>query len=320
MSTNTTDPYVPALNRHVFTAGGCSNGTHSQPCFNESSGAFDEMWDGYIYVSEPIDNCVLKVSADDNACFYLHAFPDNKANLPGRGPSGGGSYASAESTPISRLEKGYYRVHVSFTNINYSGANVARLDVLLNGTQITIGQLETHNKLNAATATNILNQYKDNVSYRKSALEIWALFGERAVETNGNEQTCATRVSIALSRAGYTLTGATYSDGSSASNNVVRMGWDPTILNADGSNTKCHIVMSAAAMSQFYDTLFGDVDYEDCSDYQNENDTFQPQEGDIVIFGDEVHVGICPGNDESVASFMCGGVRLLYRPSWGDPA
>lgn len=161
---NTKDTNVPALSRHVFTEGGCSNGTHDQPCFNEQAGAFTETWDGYIYVPESMENVKLTVAADDNACFYLHAFPDCKAELLGRGPLGGGNYTSAESTPIPMLKKGYYRVHVSYTNIDYPGKNIARLDVLLNGEQITIGQLETHNTLSEDEVTKLYDFY-DFVSY-----------------------------------------------------------------------------------------------------------------------------------------------------------
>lgn len=324
MPTNTNDPYVPALSRHIFTAGGCSSGSHDQPSFSESSDAFTESWDGYIYVPNDIDNCVLKVSADDNAQFYLYAFPDKVADLPGRGPMGGGNYESAESEPIEHLKKGYYRVHVSYENIDYPKNNVARLEVLLNGSQISIGQLETHNKLTEEKAKEILQNYRAYSSYEddhEAAAAIWALFGEKAKEDMGATDTCATRVSIALSRSGYTLTGAHYSDGSSASNNVVNRGWDATILNADGSSTKRHIIMSAAVMSQFYSTVFGDrgADYDDSNDYEDYTaEAYEPKPGDIVIFGDSLHVGICPGTEPDVGSFMTGQVRLLYRESWGS--
>lgn len=177
MSTNTTDPYVPALSRHIFTAGGCSTGSHNQPQFNESNGAFTETWDGYIYVPESMDNVKLKVLADDNACFYLYAFPDNKANLPGRGPLGGGSYASAESEAITHLKKGYYRVNVTYENIDYPGTNVARLSVLLNGTQITIGQLETHNLITRQQAESLLGNYIPVNYSTMPTPDVWSYVG-----------------------------------------------------------------------------------------------------------------------------------------------
>ena len=322
MPTNTSDPYVPALSRHIFTTGGCSSGSHDQPSFNESSDAFTESWDGYIYVPNDIDDCVLTVSADDNAQFYLYAFPDKVADLPGRGPMGGGNYESAESEPIEHLKKGYYRVHVSYENIDYPKNNVARLKVLLNGSQISIGQLETHNKLTEEKAKEILRNYEAHCSYKSYDTEaIWNHFGEKAVKDMEGEESCATRVSIALSRSGYTLTGAHYTDGSSASNNVVNRGWDATILNADGSSTKRHIIMSAAAMSQFYSSVFGDkgADYDSSLDYNDHSaEAYKPKFGDIVIFGDSGHVGICPGTEPAVGYFMTGQVRLLYRESWGS--
>lgn len=271
-----------------------------------------------------MENVKLTVAADDNACFYLHAFPDCKAELFGRGPLGGGNYTSEESTPIPLLKKGYYRVHVSYTNIDYPGKNIARLDVLLNGEQITVGQLETHNTLSEDEAGLILSEYMEHVDYTKSTQEIWALFGELALSKYGEENSCATRVSIALSRAGYTLTGAMTSDGKPASNNIVNMGWNAQILNADGSDTKRHVVMSAYAMSQLYYVFWGNSDYDIYSDYQNNSssdlpEVYNPHPGDIIVFGDDFHVGICPGDEPSVANFMCGEVWLLYRPTWEDP-
>lgn len=317
---NTTDSYVPLLARHEYTSGGCSNGSHEQPSFNLSNAeAFTETWEGYIKVDADIENCVLKVSADDNACFFLYAFPDHKAELLPRGPQGGGGYTDATSTPIPQLKKGYYRAKVTYENIDYSGTNLARLDVLLNGNQIAIGNLTTHNTLTASAAQNLLDQYVENVSYSKGKEEIWALFGPVAVQKYGQEHSCATRVSIALSRAGYTLTGAKNANGTNASNNVENMGWDISILNSDGGTTHKHVVISAYAMSQLFFDLFGEVDYENSDDYENildSTEVYRPKAGDVVIFGDSLHVGICPGNDPSVASFMCGSVRILYRASW----
>lgn len=329
MSTNTTDPYVPALSRHIFTAGGCSNGSHNQPQFNESNGAFTETWDGYIYVPETMDNVKLKVSADDNACFYLYAFPDNKANLPGRGPLGGGSYASAESTPISHLEKGYYRVNVTYENINYSGANVARLDVLLNGTQITIGQLETHNLITHQQAQTLLNNYTPvNYTSMTTPAQVWSHVGGQYFaaydaevkkyttdgvydeETHSEQGTwynsCALRVSIALAQSGIDLGDA----------QVTGMKGKTTVLPPEG-----YAIVAASGMTTFFASLF-----ESASDFNVRSGYLFHNPGqDIICFGGRHvnngpnHVGICQGTDGSSAGGITEKVWILYRPTWGEP-
>lgn len=330
MSTNTTDPYVPALSRHIFTAGGCSTGSHNQPQFNESNGAFTETWDGYIYVPESMDNVKLKVLADDNACFYLYAFPDNKANLPGRGPLGGGSYASAESEAITHLKKGYYRVNVTYENIDYPGTNVARLSVLLNGTQITIGQLETHNLITRQQAESLLGNYIPVNYSTMPTPDVWSYVGgdyldayneeARRFTTDGHYNldahrengdwfnSCALRVSIALAQSGINLSAA----------QVTGMRGDATVLPPEG-----YAIVAASGMTEFFasERCFGVA-----SDFDAQSSYFFLNPGqDIICFGGRhvnngaKHVGICQGIDGESAGGITEKVWILYRPTWGDP-
>ena len=423
MSTNTTDPYVPALSRHIFTAGGCSNGSHNQPQFNESNGAFTETWDGYIYVPETMDNVKLKVSADDNACFYLYAFPDNKANLPGRGPLGGGSYASAESTPIAHLEKGYYRVNVTYENIDYPGANVSRLDVLLNGTQISIGQLETHNLLSSQKAFEVYDFYTP-VNYDVESVDVWAMFdktdintqtpgdnenedstgdkeedstgdkeedstgdkeedstgdkeedstGDKEEDSTGdkegdstgdkekeavmsvtenetatvaevmaNENSCATRVSIALSRSGFPIKNGPGANNVHLLNSDLRdqsgksVKWHNACLRPDGIHNEIdkanysHFISSADNMGTFLTNVFGAPDYTSLSQYQAEYNVGELFPDDIIIFHNPYkaergwgHVGIghSPTYDEgSIKDIDETNIWIIHRASWGEPA
>lgn len=329
MPTNTTDVYVPMLDRHVYTAGGCSNGSHNQPQFNESRGAFTETWEGYILVPQSIDNVKLKVSADDNACFYLHAFPDKKANLPGRGAFGGGTYASAESDPIDHLEKGYYRATVTYENINYPGANVARLEVLLNGAQITIGQLETHNLITKLQAETLLGNYAPvNYSYMPHPAQVWShvggdyfdayneevqrfttdgVYDEEAHSENGDwYNSCALRVSVALAQYGINLSDA----------QVTGMRGDATVLPPEG-----YAIVSASGMTAYFSTLFGvNSDFNERNNY-----LFLNPGNDIICFGGRHvnnganHVGFCQGTDGASAGEITEKVWILYRPTWGPP-
>ena len=329
MSSNTNDPYVPALSRHIFTAGGCSSGSHEQPSFNESSGAFTESWDGYVYVPQDINNCVLKVSADDNAQFYLDAFPENIADLPGRGPAGGGNYASAESSPIQLLKKGYYRAHVSYENIDYPTSNIARLEVLLNGTQITIGQLETHNLLTQQQAQTWLSNYTPvNYDNKENPKDVWThvgggfldaykkevekytingVYDEAAHKAKGSwYHTCALRVSVALAQSGIDLEPA----------QVTGEKGEPDVLPPEG-----YAIVSASRMTSFFATTLGCAsDFHTLNDYK-----FRNPGQDIICFGGKPvgsvsnHVGICQGTDGTSAGGFAEEIWILYRPTWGEP-
>ena len=337
MSTNTTDPYEPALSRHIFTASGCSNGSHNQPQFNESNGAFTETWDGYIYVPETMDNVKLKVSPDDNSFFYLYEFPDNKANQPGRGPLGGGSYASAESTPIAHLEKGYYRVNVTYENIDYPGANIARLDVRLNGTQISIGELETQNLLSSQKAFDMYDFYTP-VNYDVESVDVWAMFdktdintqtpgdnenedsaGDKEGDSTGDkekeavmsvtenetatvaevmakENSCATRVSITLSRGGFPIKNGPGANNVHLLNSDLRdqsgksVKWHNAWLRPDGIHNEIdkanysHFISSTDNMGPFLTNVFGAPDDTSPSQYQAEYNVGELFPDDIIIF------------------------------------
>lgn len=327
---NTTDSYVPLLARHEYTSGGCSNGSHEQPSFNLSNAeAFTETWEGYIKVDADIENCVLKVSADDNACFFLYAFPDHKAELLPRGPQGGGGYTDATSTPIPQLKKGYYRAKVTYENIDYSGTNLARLDVLLNGTQITMGQLETHNLITHQQAQTLLSNYTPvNYINMSTPAQVWShvggeyyavyaeevrkyttdgVYDEAAHRKNGDwYNSCALRVSVALAQSGIDLGDAQQTG----------MKGKTTVLPPEG-----YAIVAANGMTSFFASLL-----ESASDFNVSSGYFFLNPGqDIICFGGKHangganHVGICQGTDGSSAGGITEKVWILYRPTWGNP-
>ena len=65
-------------------------------------------------------------------------------------------------------------------------------------------------------------------------------------------------------------------------------------------------------MAVYLRTLLGTPDYPD----DGENGYNTPQAGDIIVFGDSLHVGMCPGNNIGVGSFISGPVWLLQRSHW----
>lgn len=77
---------------------------------------------------------------------------------------------------------------------------------------------------------------------------------------------------------------------------------------------KKHVIISATQMAVYLRTLLGTPDYPD----DGENGYNTPQAGDIIVFGDSLHVGMCPGNNIGVGSFISGPVWLLQRSTLDD--
>jgi hypothetical protein len=184
------------------------------------------------------------------------------------------------------------------------------------------------NLMQAVDTQKLLGHYQGLVDYKTipshQSDKVWEKFGEKVAADMAGEQTCATRLSIALNRYGFRLNGAKYPNGSQASNNVLNMGGDIGILNpgmtpeSDPSSLGKHIIISAEVMAGHLNDIIMKNMGCDGPDYISPEDYSTPQQGDIVIFGDSLHVGMCPGDDESVGSFLSGGVWLLYRSTLDD--
>lgn len=113
---------------------------------------------------------------------------------------------------------------------------------------------------------------------------------------------CALRLSIALSSYGIDLNGAP------GANNIGAKG------NSQALGGKKHVIISAAQMAVYLRILLGAPDYPD----DGENGYNTPQAGDIIVFGDSLHVGMCSGNNIGVGSFISGPVWLLQRSTLDD--
>lgn len=161
-------------------------------------------------------------------------------------------------------------------------------------------------------AQNLLDKYS-NVDYDKypavDADGIWNLLG--ALDAMAGQNTCATRVSIALNQVGIRLNEAKTHNGLQAADNVTNRGWDNTCL--DGGN---HVITSVENM-----WLFLKNNLLNCDPHFTE-ENYVPEAGDIVIFARRktetqyAHTGICLGTAPSKAYGLVGDVWVLYRENW----
>lgn len=211
---NTTDPFVPALDRHTFTPCVKKQGSEKepQPFFEHTDkDAFTETWNNYIFVAEDITNAQLVVSADDNASAYLYAFPDKIAEvtpLTEDKDYGGGQFRPCDPIPvIAELKKGYYRIHIQYENVNYPGANAARLEVKLDGKQVVVGDLSEENLFTELDAKKLMKCYnKYNYKTMKTHAEFWTTIGIKgSIDLGANDASCAARISQALGEYGVNL-------------------------------------------------------------------------------------------------------------------
>lgn len=162
------------------------------------------------------------------------------------------------------------------------------------------------------SAQNLLDKYS-TVDYEKypdvDADGIWELLG--ALNDMAGENTCATRVSIALNKAGFRLDKAKDSDNQQAAESVSNRGWDNTCL--DGGN---HVILSVENM-----WLFLKNNLLKCDPHFTE-ENYVPEAGDIVFFARRktdtayAHTGICLGTDPSKAYRLVGDIWILYRENW----
>ncbi len=334
LENNCTDSYVPKLNRHTFIpyVEPIGNQEHAQPVFNHGDHeAFSESWDGYILLPEKKEY-TIRVAADDLASFSLDAFPDKVAKLEPRGPKGGGRYQYSDSVNLGELLPGYYRVHIDFTNINYTdGKNAARLAVEVNNQQITLGALHTVNLITAAQAETLLEKYNPVNYLNMEPYSVWEYVGgglfqehtdemKKYTDENGfydetahrnDDQaswynTCALRASIALSDFGINL-----------------KGWQNLGVQGDKHlGTDGAAIVAASVMTSFFEKTFGNADFIAAKDYKYLNPG-----NDSICFGGRHsqengghrHVGF----DLGIYGIAGGGITekvwILYRPTWGAP-
>lgn len=282
-------------------------------------------WEGYIRIAEEGDY-TFSVTLDDNG--YIEINGQKVVEITGTNSS-----KSKTGDPV-HLKKGFHYTKLQHRNEEVPEAiapypNAEEFVPKIGETDLELWEIDApKNLMKAADAQKLLGHYQGLVDYKTipsdQSDKVWEKFGKKVATDMAGEQTCATRLSIALNRYGYRLNGAKYPNGSQASNNVLNMGGDIGILNpgmtpeSDPSSLGKHIIISAEVMAGHLNgTIMKNMGC-DGSDYTSPEDYSTPQQGDIVIFGDSLHVGMCPGDDESVGSFLSGGVWLLYRSTLDD--
>lgn len=289
----------------------------------EETGAHD--WEGYIRIEEDGDY-TFSVTLDDNG--YIEVGGKKVVEITGTNSS-----TSKTGEPCF-LRQGFHYVRLHHRNEEVPETiapypNAEQFVPKVNGEDIKLWEIDApENLMTREEAQRLLGHYQGLVDYKTiEALDsdqVWEKFGATVAENMAGEQTCATRLSIALNRYGYRLNGAKYPDGSQASNNVLNMGGSIDILNpemtpeSDPATLGKHIIISAEVMAGHLNgTIMKNMGC-DGPDYDSPADYSTPQPGDIVIFGNEVHVGMCPGDDSDVGSFISGSVWLLYRSTLND--
>lgn len=266
-------------------------------------------WSGYWRV-ETSGTYQIYVRADDNGYIRINGCESGFT----------GHNSSKTSTPVSVfLKKGYHFVELHHENLTplRDVQNAQEFAAYVGETQITeLKNIDAPtNLLSLTDAYSLLGNYAV-ANYHTIPADrneaVWKLFGEEYVKNAsaaGWNNTCATRLSIALNRSGYRLNGA---DGA---NNVQIGGGDISILNPDGemgSAAGKHIIVSARKMETYLRGVFGEPDYSSEEEYST------PQEGDVVIYAGTSHSGMCPGLDPTVGYFISGSVWLLSRSTLSD--
>lgn len=272
--------------------------------YNEAVESHD--WEGFIKISTD-GNYTFSAKIDDNGYIELHG--EKVVELTGTQAS-----TLVIGAPVY-LAAGYHKIKLHHENgrgplVQAGAANAEEFIPMMDGAQIQLYEIKVPtNIISEDKARSIVNGYA-LVDYHacEAPEDVWAKFGPKAVADMDGEDTCATRVSVALNLAGYDLSNAVYPDGSPAGNSVSTWGWDTTQL--PGVN---YLIFSAEVMSNFIKTnVASGAD----GHYTDSNIDSNLLTQDILIYGDPVHVGICTAEDTSMGSFICGDVWILYRETW----
>lgn len=279
-------------------------------------------WEGYIRIAEEGDY-TFSVTLDDNG--YIEINGQKVVEITGTNSS-----KSKTGDPV-HLKKGFHYTKLQHQNEEVPEAiapypNAEEFVPKMGEVDLELWEIDApKNLMTKEEAQKLLNNYAGLVDYLTITPEdknrVWEKFGEKVAKKMAGQDTCATRLSIALNRCGYRLADVKYGNGKPAADNVELMGGDISILNpgmtpeSDPAALGKHIVVNAEAMiNHLKNTIMTNLgckgfDYDDSTDYST------PQSGDIVIFGHSGHVGLCPGDNQEIGYYVSGGVWLLYRSS-----
>lgn len=293
----------------------------------EETGAHN--WEGYIRIAEEGDY-TFSVTLDDNG--YIEINGQKVVEITGTNSS-----KSKTGDPV-HLKKGFHYTKLQHRNEEVPEAiapypNAEEFVPKMGETDLELWEIDApKNLMTKEEARKLLNNYKP-VGYGeggKSTDDVWAYIGGGLNNAHLKEiadnipmdarqyyNSCALRVSIALSRSGTSLAAVRDEGGKLAATNITLV--DPPgnlgalnpdyIEGGDTSNLRKHVVLSAAVMSKYFRDKYGAADYTD--DWDDAYCT--PQESDILFFGDTGHTGIGPGNNLAIGSYNHQALWLLYR-------
>ena len=289
----------------------------------EETGAHD--WEGYIRITEEQDY-IFSLTLDDNG--YIEIGGQRVVEITG-------SNSSTIKTGTKHLKKGFHYVKLHHENLEVPEAiapypNAEQFVAKIEEEELQLWEIDApKNLMKAEDAQALLNCYRQ-VSYAEGGMntdEVWAYIGgwlnkQHIGQVNGYYDSCALRVSIALSQSGTSLEGVRDEEGRLAATNItlVNPPGDLGALNLgfideeNPSNLRKHVVLSAAVMSKYFQDKYGKPDYSDIGDKGYST----PQPGDILFFGDSLHTGIAPGDALYVGSFNHQPIWLLYRDTLDD--
>lgn len=322
------------------------------------------IWTGYIKIDSALSNPTLLVGADDWGEFVLEAFPDHTVAVE-REESEIGEYRGGQYKENSimlegiTLKPGFYRTTISYVNVDYQGpgSNAARLSVKLNGQNVELYTLRAVNLMSREKAEKFRKGYTgwyidpdsldydledevENQNRRESSPygpvdyvsvysrnNFWAKFhfSEEQYQERLNDQPCASRLSVAINRAGYNI-GAYKIGGKQVADNTAGWGSDLIVLNPEATSeserTKKHIIRGASDMQHYLrNALFAGKapDFIESDDLQYDSHC-NPREGDIVIFASSGHAGLSTDGSSAIGfGFPQGDVWILYRSDWDAP-
>ncbi|MCD8062893.1 MAG: T6SS effector amidase Tae4 family protein [Akkermansiaceae bacterium] len=276
----------------------------------EQTGAHD--WEGYIRV--PFDQeCTFTIQIDDNG--YLEIDGQKVVELTG-------SNSSKKVEGKKELKQGFHYVKLYHENLAVPEAiapyrNAEEFVPQMDGKDLELWEIDTPNNLwKTADAQNLLKSYNvvDYLTMPEPG-QVWGYIGGWLNKAHLKEisdkvpeiqrsyyNSCSLRMSIALSSFGKDLKDEAGAENIGNEGNFAALGG------------KKHVLIRAKDMATYLKKLLGEPDYPNS---QNEGYS-TPQPDDIVVFAGNGHVGMCPGNNISVGSFMVGTIWLLHRSTLED--
>ena len=261
----------------------------------EETGVHD--WEGYIRI--PFDKeYAFTIQMDDNG------------------------YLEIDNQKVVELKQGYHYVKLHHENLKVPDAiapypNAEEFVPQMDGADLELWEIDAPvNLWKTEDAQKLLKCYNmvDYVTMPNPG-QVWSYIGGwlyqahlKEIEDNVPEQlrsyynSCALRMSITLSSFGKDLKNEA---------GAMPIGAE---ANADALGGKTHVIIRARDMAAYVQKLLGDPDYADGQD----TGYCSPQPGDIIVFAGKGHVGMCPGDNISIGSFLTGPIWLINRATLKD--